>query len=103
MTNQIFVQLSSKTPQNMLQHYLQDILDILKLTTLSLQMTLYLESKFLPKSQLKFLRFNYQLLWEQKDQRAYINFPQILTHIELLPYIIKNEKKTFTLQRSHII
>ena len=30
---------------------------------------------------------------EQKDQQAYINFPQILTHIELLPYIIRNEKK----------
>ena len=44
---------------------------------------------------LKFLRFNYQLLWEQKDQQAYINFPQILTHIELLPYIIKNENKHF--------
>ena len=42
---------------------------------------------------LKFLRFNYQLLWEQKDQQAYINFPQILTHTELLPYIIKNENK----------
>ena len=42
---------------------------------------------------LKFLRFNYQLLWEQKDQQAYINFPQVLTHIELLPYIIKNENK----------
>ena len=42
---------------------------------------------------LKFLRFNYQLLWEQKDQQAYINFPQILTPIELLPYIIKNENK----------
>ena len=42
---------------------------------------------------LRFLRFNYQLLWEQKDQQAYINFPQILTHIELLPYIIKNENK----------
>ena len=42
---------------------------------------------------LKFLRFNYQLLWEQKDQQAYINLPQILTHIELLPYIIKNENK----------
>ena len=64
-------------------------------------MTLYLESKFLPNSQLKFLRFNYQLLWEQKDQRAYINFPQTLTHIELLPYIIKNEKKTFTTEISH--
>ena len=42
---------------------------------------------------LKFLRFNYQLLWEQKDQQAYINFPQILTHIDFLPYIIKNENK----------
>ena len=42
---------------------------------------------------LKFLRFNYQLLCEQKDQQAYITFPQTLTHIELLPYIIKNENK----------
>ena len=42
---------------------------------------------------LKFFRFNYQLLWEQKDQQAYINFPQILTHTVLLPYIIKNENK----------
>ena len=42
---------------------------------------------------LKFLRFNYQLLWEQKDQQAYINFPQILTHTEVLPYIITNEHK----------
>ena len=41
----------------------------------------------------KFLRFNYQLLWEQQDQQAYINFPQILTQTELLPYIIKNEHK----------
>ena len=42
---------------------------------------------------LKFLRFNYQLLWEQKDQQAYLNFPQALTHIELLPYIINNQNK----------
>ena len=42
---------------------------------------------------LKFFSFNYQLLWEQKDQKAYINFPQALTHIELLPYIINNENK----------
>ena len=42
---------------------------------------------------LKFLRFNYQLIWEQKDQQAYVNFPQILTYIELLPYIKKNENK----------
>ena len=42
---------------------------------------------------LKFFRFNYQLLWEQKDQKAYINFPQAITHIELLPYIINNKNK----------
>ena len=41
----------------------------------------------------KFLRFTYQLLWEQKDQQAYVNFPHILTHTELLPYIIQNENK----------
>ena len=42
---------------------------------------------------LKFFRFNNQLLWEQQDQQAYINFPQILTQTELLPYIIRNENK----------
>ena len=42
---------------------------------------------------LKFLRYNFQLLWERKDQQAYSNFPQILIHTELLPYIIKNEHK----------
>ena len=42
---------------------------------------------------LKFFRFNYQLLWEQQDQQAYINCPQIPTQTELLPYIIKNENK----------
>ena len=56
-------------------------------------MTLYLKSKFFTQFLLKFLRFNYQLLWEQKDQHAYVNFPRILTHTELLPYIIKNENK----------
>ena len=35
---------------------------------------------------LKFFRFNYQILWEQQDQQAYIHFPQILTQTELLPY-----------------
>ena len=33
----------------------------------------------------KFFRFTYQLFWEQQDQQAYINFPQILTETELLP------------------
>ena len=42
---------------------------------------------------LKFFRFNYQLLWEQQDQQAYIHFPQILTETELLPYITKNEHR----------
>ena len=42
---------------------------------------------------LKFFRFNYQLLWEQQDQQAYIHFPQILTQTVLLPYIIKNEHR----------
>ena len=56
-------------------------------------MTLYLKSKFFTQFLIKFLRFNYQLLWEQKDQQAYVIFPQILTQIELLPYIIKNENK----------
>ena len=41
----------------------------------------------------KFLRFNYQLIWEQKDQQAYLNFPHILTQTELLPYIIHYENK----------
>ena len=42
---------------------------------------------------LKFFRFNYQLLWEQQDQQAYIHFSQILTETKLLPYIIKNEHR----------
>ena len=42
---------------------------------------------------LKFFRFNYQLLWEQKDQNAYVNFPQILTQTELLPFMIRNDFK----------
>ena len=49
--------------------------------------------KIFTQFQLKFLRFNYQLLREQKDQQAFINFPQILTHSELLPYNKKNENK----------
>ena len=47
--------------------------------------------KVFTKFLLKFFRFNYQLLWKQQDQQAYIHFPQILTETELLPYIIKNE------------
>ena len=49
--------------------------------------------KYFTQFSLKFFRFNYQMLWEQQDQQAYISFPQILTQTELLPYIIKNEYK----------
>ena len=41
--------------------------------------------------QVKVFRSNYQLLCEQQDQPAYVNFPQILTETELVPYIIRNE------------
>ena len=42
---------------------------------------------------LKFFRFNYQVIWEQKDQNAYIHFPQVLTETELLPFLIRNDFK----------
>ena len=42
---------------------------------------------------LKFFRFNYHLLWEQQDQQAYGNFPQILKETELLRYIIRIENR----------
>ena len=57
---------------------------------------------------LKFFRFNYQLIWEPKDQNAYIHFPQILNKTELLPFIIQNNSKHpyyknfTTLHPSHI-
>ena len=53
----------------------------------------YSSSQSLYTLSTKYFRFNYQLLWEQQDQQAYIHFPQILTPTELLPYIIKNEHK----------
>ena len=43
--------------------------------------------------QLNFFRCKYQILWEQQDQRAYINFPQVLSETELLPFIIKTTNK----------
>ena len=42
---------------------------------------------------MKFFRYNYQLLWEQQDQNAYINFPQVLTETELLPFVISETNK----------
>ena len=44
---------------------------------------------------LKYFRFNYQLLWEQKDQSAYIHFPKVLTETELLPFIIRQDFNHF--------
>ena len=41
---------------------------------------------------LKFLRFNYQLIWQQ-DQSAYINFPQVLPETELLLFINSNTNR----------
>ena len=43
--------------------------------------------------QLKFFRYNYQLLWEQHDRNAYIYFPQVLRETECLPYIINKRHK----------
>ena len=40
-----------------------------------------------------FFRFNYQLLWEEQDQAAFRNFPQTLTHTELLHFIIYEDNK----------
>ena len=42
---------------------------------------------------LKFFRFSYQIIWEQQDQNAYINFPQVLTETELLPFKISDRNK----------
>ena len=42
---------------------------------------------------LRYFRSNYQLLWEQKDRTAFVNFPHVLTEPELLPFIIKNAFK----------
>ena len=42
---------------------------------------------------MKFVRFNYQLLWEQARQNAYVNFPQELTEIELLPFMNNKDNK----------
>ena len=52
----------------------------------------YHKSKFFHTS-LKFFRINHQLLWEQQDQNAYINFPQVLIGTELLPFTISNRNK----------
>ena len=35
----------------------------------------------------------HKLLWEQQDQNAYNNFPQVLSETELLPFIISNRTK----------
>ena len=40
-----------------------------------------------------FLLKYFQLIWEQQDQSAYINFPQVLKETELQAFIIKNTNK----------
>ena len=32
-------------------------------------------------------------MWEQQDQNAYIDFPQVLTESEIIPFIISNTSK----------
>ena len=39
------------------------------------------------------MRFNYRLIWEQQDQKAYIKFSQVLTETELLPFLISDRNK----------
>ena len=50
-------------------------------------MTIQYHKKNFSHFLLKFFRFKNQLLWEQHDQAAYIHFPQVLTELELLPYV----------------
>ena len=38
----------------------------------------------------KFFRFNYQLIWVQQDQSAYINFPKTFDEIDLLTFFIRD-------------
>ena len=42
---------------------------------------------------LYFLRFNYQVLWEQQVQDAYTSFHQVLREVGLLPFIIHNRNR----------
>ena len=42
---------------------------------------------------LNYFRFNYQLIWEQTNQHAYVNFPRVNTDTEILPFIIKIDFK----------
>ena len=86
---------SYDNPQYWLQ---QDILQVKNfqyrfLYNITLNDDIIPQIKVISQFLLKFSRFNYQLLWEQQDQQAYIYFPQILTQSELLPNIIKNEHK----------
>ena len=41
----------------------------------------------------KFFRFNYQIIWNQIDQKAFQNFPQYFSKEELLPFLISEENK----------
>ena len=74
-------------------HYKSNTFNTDSFTTLHLTTLLHHNSNTFLNFFFKFLKFNYQLLWEQHDQNAYINFPQVLTETELLPNIINIEYK----------
>ena len=41
----------------------------------------------------KFFRFNYELLWSERDQTAFNAFPNFFTEQECLPFLIKEQNK----------
>ena len=41
----------------------------------------------------KFFRFNYELLWSERDQAAFNAFPNFFTEQECLPFLIKEQNK----------
>ena len=51
------------------------------------------EIKIFLHFQIKLFRYNFQLLQEAQDQKAYINFPGVLTETEFLPSITVNRNK----------
>ena len=53
----------------------------------------YFQYKIFAHFLILFFRLNHQLLLEQQDQNAYINFPQVITETELLPFIISIQHK----------
>ena len=70
--------------QNFLYHYFKDLtlndqtIPLIKVISLLLR---------------KYFRFNYQLLWSQQDQPAFIAFPSHFTADECLPFIISEQNE----------